>query len=573
MPPINALRMAAIDPRLRDFRNFLWVIWKHVDLPPPTEIQYDIAGYLQHGPKRSIIEAFRGVGKSFVTAAFVCWLLYLDPQLKIMVVSASKERSDAFSSFVKRLIAEVPILAHLKARPGQRDSSLLFDVGPATADQSPSVKSVGITGQITGSRADVIVADDIETPKNSLTQTMRDRLAELVKEFDAVLKPVKHARIIYLGTPQCEMSLYNVLPERGYEMRVWPARYRKNILKLGDRLAPIIREKAAANASLFDAYQGRGESTDPQRFSDEDLVERETSYGRSGFALQFQLDTSLSDAEKYPLKLSDLLVMGLDPKRAPVALSWGSGPQQVVEGLPNIGLQGDRLHRPMWVSEDFAEYTGVVMWIDPSGRGRDETGYAVVKFLHGMLYLVDAGGYRDGYSETTLKALAVTAKTHGVNYIGVESNFGDGMFLQLFKPVLAKIHPCTVEEHRVSGQKEARIIDTLEPVLNQHRLVVNEALIRKDYEEAQQGDDGAIPHYSLFYQLTRITKDRGSLKHDDRLDALEGAVKYWIEHIAQDTQDAAARHREELLQQELDKFMEDALGGPMGGDLWVSTGH
>lgn len=167
-------------PIYSDFRKFVYVVWKHLNLPDPTPVQYDIASYLQFGPKRSVIEAFRGVGKSWLTSAFVCWVLLNDPQKKILVVSASKERADAFSTFVKRLISEVPILQHLQAGSEQRDSMVAFDVGPAKPDHSPSVKSVGITGQLTGSRADIIVADDVETPGNSATQTMRDKLSELV---------------------------------------------------------------------------------------------------------------------------------------------------------------------------------------------------------------------------------------------------------------------------------------------------------------------------------------------------------------------------------------------------------
>ena len=49
---------------LADFRKFLYVVWKHLNLPSPTDVQYDIAKYLQHGEKRMVIEAFRGVGKS-----------------------------------------------------------------------------------------------------------------------------------------------------------------------------------------------------------------------------------------------------------------------------------------------------------------------------------------------------------------------------------------------------------------------------------------------------------------------------------------------------------------------------
>ena len=148
------------NPLYDDFKVFLFAVWKHLNLPEPTRSQYMMGEWLQTGPTKLVIEAFRGIGKSWVTAAFVCWLLMRDPQLKIMVVSASKLRADDFSTFVLRLIHEVPFLQHLQPRDGQRSSKIAFDVGPARADQSPSVKSVGITGQLTGSRADVIIADD-----------------------------------------------------------------------------------------------------------------------------------------------------------------------------------------------------------------------------------------------------------------------------------------------------------------------------------------------------------------------------------------------------------------------------
>jgi hypothetical protein len=210
------------DPLKDDFKVFLYVIWQALALPPPTRSQYELADWLQYGPKRLVIEAFRGIGKSWVTSAFVCWLLYCDPQLNILVVSASKDRSDMFSTFTKRIINELPFLAHLKPNDGQRDSNIAFDVGPARASHSPSVKSVGITGQLTGSRADVIVADDIEVANNSATTAMRDSLSERVKEFAAIIKPLDSSRIIFLGTPQTEMSIYNRLPERGYRSAYCP---------------------------------------------------------------------------------------------------------------------------------------------------------------------------------------------------------------------------------------------------------------------------------------------------------------------------------------------------------------
>jgi Holliday junction resolvasome RuvABC endonuclease subunit len=548
----------ALHPARQDFRKFIYMLWKHLNLPSPTEIQYDIASYLQKGPRRLIIEAFRGVGKSWLTAGFVVWLLWNDPQNKVLVVSASKDRADQFSTFVKRIIAEMPCVMHLKPSGDQRDSMLAFDVGPALADHSPSVKSVGLYGQLTGSRANVIVADDVEVPNNALTQMMRDRLSERVKEFDAILKP--GGRVIYLGTPQTEMSLYNDLPERGYEVRVWPALYPtlKEITAYKGRLAPYITKKLEKNPDLA------GRTTDPMRFSDEDLMERRVSYGRGGFALQFMLDTSLADADKYPLKLADMIVMSCSPDIAPLKVAWASSPELCWSELPTTGLSGDRYYRPFWKSQEVGAYSGCVMAIDPSGRGKDETGYAVVKNLHGNLYLVAAGGLKGGYDETVLETLARIAKAHGVKLIIVEPNFGDGMFNQLLKPVLGRIYPCTVEDaERSSTQKEARIIDTLEPVLASHRLVVDPKVIEEDYRTSV--DD---PKYGLFFQLTRLTRDRNSLAKDDRLDAVALAVGYWVEAMAKDQSKVIQAHKDEQLKQGLKEFMQ----GVLGKSLWKPKG-
>jgi hypothetical protein len=547
------------DPVKDDFRNFLFLVWKHLNLPDPTPVQYDIAHYLQHGPKRSIIQAFRGIGKSWITSAFVCWLLLNDPQLKILVVSASKGRSDDFSSFTKRLIAEMPELQHLKPKEGQRDSMVAFDVGPARAAHAPSVKSLGITGQLTGSRADVIIADDIEVANNSLTQMMRDKLSSSVKEFDALLTPKEHSRIIYLGTPQTEMSIYNALPERGYEVRIWSARFPTESQrdKYLNRLAPYIGDLLDQDPTLA------GKAVDPKRFTDTDLMEREASYGRSGFALQFMLDTSLSDADRYPLKLLDLLVSDIDRDIAPVKLAWGSTPEYTIPNLASVGFIGDRYQKPMFSSTEFMEFQGSVMSIDPSGRGADESGYAVIKMLNGMLYCPEAGGLKGGYDDATLETLALTAKKNKVNLILIESNFGDGMFTKLFSPWLLKVgYPCTIEEVRSTGQKERRIIDVLEPVLNQHRLVMGRSVIERDLRTED-------PKYQLFYQLTRITKDRGSLMKDDRLDALAMAVAYWVEQMSKDTSKTLDEFRASQLNEELERFAEAVFGVAQKSPSWM----
>ena len=519
-----------------------------IGLPDPTPIQYDIANTMQKPPSdRIIIEGFRGVAKSFIACDYAVWILWRDPQIKVEVISASKDRSDANAVFIKRIIQVLPFLEELLPRRGQRDTQNLFDVGLATPDISPSVKSVGITGQITGTRADLLIADDVEVPNNSGTQMQRDKLSESVKEFDAILKP--GGQIIYLGTPQNEMSLYNELQKRGYDVIIYPVVYpetSKEREEYGDNLAGCIAQLYASNPEAYAGYP-----TDPARFNEEEIAKRRLSYGKAGFALQFKLNTNLSDAEKYPLKVSDFIVADLDLEEASLQWSWASGGSQRLPDVPCVALKGDYFYSPLLRSQEVSKYTGTVMAIDPSGRGKDETAYAIVKFLNGYLFLMEVGGYRDGYTDATLKALANKAKFYGVNEIVVEANFGDGMFVQLIKPILNAIHPCSVEEVKNSKQKELRIIDTLEPIMMRHKLIVNTSVIREDYRVYEKN-----PAYSLIYQLTRISRDRGALAHDDRLDAVTMAVAHWLEVLDRDAQVGM----EELLEEELEKWLDPDRG-------------
>lgn len=543
-------RQALMTARMKaDFVFFLFVLWKALSLPVPTRCQIDMAKKLSAGDnRRFILQAFRGIGKSFITCAFVVWKLWNNPDLKFMIVSASKERADANSIFIKRIIDLMPQLRELKPKQGQRDAVISFDVGPAKPDHSPSVKSVGITGQLTGSRADILIADDVEVPNNSATQAARDRLSELVKEFDAILKP--GGTIIYLGTPQNEMTLYRELEGRGYTTTIWPARYprdRKDWQSYGDRLAPMLQAELEEDPESF-----YWRPTDEIRFDDTDLKERELSYGKAGFALQFMLNPNLSDAEKYPLKLRDLIVADLDPASSPMVYQWLPNPQNKREDVPNVGLMGDSYHTYQTVGSAFSSYTQKILVIDPSGRGKDETGYAVLYQLNGYIFAMEVGGMRGGYEDSTLEALAKIGRKWKVNEYVIEGNFGDGMYLELFKPVAARIHPAAVTEVKSKGQKELRICDVLEPIMGSHRLIVNAAAIVQDYQSASDKDGVRNPIYSLFYQMTRISRERGALAHDDRLDALAIGVQFFVESMAKDANKGEREVTEEWLEEQME---------------------
>ena len=515
-----------------DFRYFVFIVWYEIGLPAPTPIQLDMANVLQNPPSdRYIIQGFRGVAKSFLTCAYAVWLLWKNPLLKILITSASKDRADANAIFIRKIINTLDFLECLRLSSedkltGLRDTQNLFDVKGAIPDISPSIKSVGITGQITGTRADVLISDDVEVPSNSATPTQRDKLSEAVKEYDAILKP--NGQIIYLGTPQNEASLYNALQERGYLTMIWTVMYPKDKTErdfYGDKLAPYIANRFDSDP---DKYAGR--PTEPSRFNEEEIEKRRLSYGKAGFALQFMLNTSLSDYDKYPLKVSDFIVEELDNNETSRKWVWGSSPTLRINDVPCVALRGDYFYMPFSRSSETMAYTGTVMSIDGSGRGSDLTAYAVVKFINGYLCVMDIGGYTEGYEDTTLNALANKAKFWNVNDVVVEANFGDGMLTKLLTPVFNRIYPCGIQEVKHSKQKELRIIDTLEPLLMQHRVILNKSVITQDYRRYEVN-----PLHSLIYQLTRISKERNSLAHDDLLDALAIACHYWIEAMDVDS--------------------------------------
>ena len=515
--------MNTLDLLKDDFKLFLQALWAELDLPSPTRAQYAIADYLQHGPKRLQIQAFRGVGKSWITGAFVLWTLFNDVEKKIMIISASKERADNMSIFLQKLIIETPWLTHLRPKSDDaRWSRISFDVN-CSPSQAPSVKSVGITGQLTGSRADLMILDDVEVPGNSMTEMMREKLLQLCTEAESILTPKDDSRIIYLGTPQTTFTIYRKLAERNYRPFVWPARVPRKLANYEGLIAPQLQEDIDMGADPWSV-------TDPDRFSNEDLIEREASMGRSNFMLQFMLDTSLSDAEKFPLKMADLVVTSVNPKSAPDDIIWCSDPRNVIKELPTVGLPGDYFYSPMQLQGDWGPYQETICSVDPSGRGTDETAAAYISQRNGYLYLHEVRAYRDGYSDNTLLDILKGCKKFGVTKLVVETNFGDGLVAELFKKHLQQTQQgIDVEEVRANVRKEERIIDALEPVLNQHRLVVDRAVIDWDYNSNKDDAPEKRLLYMLFYQMSRMCREKGAVRHDDRLDALAQGVKYFTD--------------------------------------------
>lgn len=543
----------------KDFKNHLYTVFKHINLPNPTQIQYDIADVLQYKEDGvlpdTILQGFRGVAKSTITGCYSSWRLDNDPEnYQLLEVSANQTEAIKFLAFTRKLIDIVPFLNYLAPDTvikKQRDNALCFDVRPATPRVQPSCRAVGVFGQLTGNRATEIIADDIETSQNCETAVKREKLRKAITEFSPILRPLK-GRLLYLGTPHTEESVYNEEAAKGCRVQIFPVRYPTNeeLLKYDGRLAEALKKRISLNPSLI------GTPTDPLRFDEETIIKEEAK-GKSKFQMQYMLDNTLSDLERYPLKCSDLVVIDTDKDIAPEKVAYGSSSNLILNDLPCYGLGSDRFYTNIPIIDTkWLPYQFKLMSIDPSGRGQDELAISIVGVLNGYLFVLKNKGFQGGYIEENLKKISALAKEYNVNKIIIEKNFGDGMFTALLTPILNKIYSCEIEEVNHSTQKEKRIIDTLEPVSNQHKLIFGKNIIKEDIESLKIYPDERKKDYSLIYQMTRLTKVKKCLSHDDRLDSLAIAVAECLNLLSVDAERMILEREEE----EFEKYLEEYYG-------------
>jgi len=550
-----------LPPALRDsFPNFACYLLRELHLADtPTRQQIAVCDWMQNGPDKSLTVAFRGLGKSILASFYALWRLRVDPSEKILVVSATAVKSTDFTSFMLRCIGEIDILQCLMPGPSNRFSSVAFDVGPTTVEQSTSVRAMGVMGAVTGQRCTCAILDDVETLANVITQLKQERVAHAVEEIQSIIKPdegqLLPRKILYLGTPHVETSIYlRLVRERNYASRYWPALYPEELDCYEGNLDPVIEQEVLENPGLV------GEPTDPERFAHDDLLQRRASMTKASFELQFMLNTRLTTLDKFPIRLGDLVVMDIDGSALPETVVWSNQPDVRLQELVCVGMGADRFyHRPIfyndWIGKD--EHWRCVLSVDPAGRGRDELAWAVVAELNGNLFLLESGGSTLGYADEVLQHLARVAKKWDVNYVVAESNMGDGMFSALLKPHLLREHPVTIEEVRHNQRKEERLCDTLGPLIQQHRLVVTTRVIKQDYRLLDEDPENGHSK-SLFVQASRLTAEKGCLSFDDRLDALAIAVGFFVESAAQDQERARQTRADQLQQESYDAWLDES---------------
>jgi len=535
------------DDLVEDFIVFYEYMFLRLGFGVPTEPQFAMARYIGSDNDRDkMLLALRGLAKSLTTELYVLWRLLRNPNEHILVRSASSKRSRNFTTFLLNLLKLTPPLQHLAPRSNQRKSKEIFDANGAKASDSPSVYSAGVGSSITGMRATIVISDDIEVPSNSGTPDTRETLLDQYNESINLLveSDETSGEVIILGTYQSMDSIYLNLEATGaFDVFMIPAFYPEVNVFYQDRLAPYIKERILENPSII------GTAVDT-RFNAKVLNKRRLRIGKSAFELQYMLNPTSSDEFKYPLKLKDLIVYDIDPIDNPIRFIYSSEEKINGKDLKHRGFVSDYFVSPAWLSEERAGFDFTTLAIDPSGKGADETGWIVVSVMGGKIFIRDFGGLSGGYDDEALESLVAIAMKYKVNKVIAESNFGDGAYLRMLETKLIEAeYDVETEDVRAVNQKEVRIIDTLEPLLNQHRVVVDRRAIEKDFEKTSA--------YSLTYQLTHLTKIAKCLTHDDTIDVWELGIRDLVEFMSRGDKPALQRNADDVAK----KIQEIAMNG------------
>jgi hypothetical protein len=560
---------AILDRITGDFGEFckeLWLDRGYDKVAPLSWAELDICSWIAGGkgvPDFRGVLGPRGEGKTFKCCAKAAWMLLRDVDRKILIVSKSHGHAKRIISLLRQWIEVVWFLQNLRPTPEQVDSATQFQVGPARASLQPSVSAIGIDGQLEGNRAHTIIADDVETETNTETLESREDLDNRLGELKDILYPatklegsaVDRPEIIYVGTYHHEESVYLKLADRGYAFRTWTLEYPE--LDGGQlNLAPKIKER------MLNGEAQAGDLMFPARF-DRENVNRKKSEGFTRYAMQHMLVATLSDTNRYPLRLSDLIVMDVPPTEANISVAYGQRDHNgstAIEGIETYGFQGDRLYRPAILSKETKVYSGTKAGIDPAGRGDDRTGLSIVSHLAGNLWVKACMGLTGGADTEALDLIAATLRQHDCRDAYFEHNIDTfGTYEQLLNAALRRhfLEPgeddrfpsgwkCSLTPVRGGMQKEVRIITTLEPVITGHRLIVDRKVVEADKGEPQ--------HCRFQYQLTRITKQRKCLKEDGKLDSLEIAVRAWENTLGVNQAVVAERSRLEVQEEALRKM-------------------
>lgn len=452
--------------------------WNETQALKTPAVHRDIARWLDErliaGDQRLLIMAFRGCGKSTLTGLYCAWRLALDPNLRILVLSADEALAGKLVRNIRRVIERHPLTGDLMPE-GAKDqwANDRFTIRRDKELRDPSVMARGIEANITGSRADLVICDDVEVPNTAATAELRERLRERLAEIDFVLTP--GGTQLYLGTPHHRDTLYDWQGNSGFL-----ASFKKLVKPIQDQ---------------------DGNSTWPERFPTEEIERLKRKAGPIRFAAQMMLQPVTTEAGRLEAKQLRRYAEELDYREA--------------HGRPVLMLGERRLiSAACWWDPAFGQAASDDLLTKRAKRDRsviacvftDSEGHY---WLHRISYLTIVA--RDETDEATQQCRQVAdfLSAHYLPAVHLEIN-GIGRFLPgLLRQVLRQrgIEASVVE---VSSRlpKDTRILEAFDAVLAAGALSAHESV-------------WSTP---LITELNDWRPGIGGPARDDGLDAVAGCL-------------------------------------------------
>lgn len=447
------------------------ILWNQRMGAKTPDIHLRMARWLERrwekGETRLLLMAFRSAGKSTIAGLFTAWLLYRNPDLRILVLAADYTLAQKMVRNVKRIIERHPLTAG-RMRPDKPDqwASDRFTVKRNFELRDPSMLARGIGSNITGSRADLILCDDVEVPLTCDSAEKRAELRERLLELDYVLVP--GGRQLYIGTPHNYYTIYADGPRTD----------------IGEERA-FLHDFTRLELPVLDAG---GQSVWPERYGEGDITRMKAHTGPNKFASQMMLK---------PVNIAE---GRLDPD----LLRIYEGEFHYAKELRQAHVGGRVMaSASAWWDPAFGSASGdrsvlACLFADDEGNS----------YLHRLEYLKIAE--RSGEDEATqqCRIVAGIAKELMLPSLTVETN-GIGKFLPaILRNEIARANiPCAVQEASSSRAKDLRILEAFDAVLAARRLYAHKSVCE-------------TPFMSEMREWRPGTK-RG---HDDGLDAVAGAL-------------------------------------------------
>ncbi len=461
--------MARFDITEADFKLFV-VLWNQRQNLQTPDVHLDMAQWLEHAYKtqerRLLLMAFRSAGKSTLVGLFAAWLLYRDANLRIMVLAADQVLAAKMVRNVKRIIERHPLTQKMKPKRADQWASDRFTVRRMLELRDPSMIAKGVCANITGSRADIVICDDVEVPNTcdsvEKREDLRNRLAEMIYVLTAC------GTQLYVGTPHHFYSIYA----------------REGRPEIGED-GPFLDGFKRLELPLLDDH---GNCRWSERYSDYDIAQMRRAAGPNKFESQMMLR---------PVNIAQ-------GRLNPDLLRHYDDDLDYVREIKTLFIGDKRM-------------VGASCWWDPAfGNHRGDNSVCAVVFtdesgdyyLHHLEYITVDERCDDDEATQQARIVANIAKQFYLPRITVEIN-GIGRFLpNILRNQLSLAHaPTRVDEVSSHRPKVARIMEGFDALMAARRLYVHRNVLK-----------------TPFLMEMREWRPDGGKGHDDGLDAVAGAL-------------------------------------------------